>query len=186
MTPEKVALAQNFFREFGPRIEPFKSLSEAQLNHCPAPGAWSIAQCLQHILLSDEAYLPALERLLKKDHRPAFWEKYSPFTRSIGNSMISQLGTESNRRFKAPGLFLPTRQLIPAAVRDQILAHWERLDELCRRLEEAGAAEKVMRSPVAPLITLRVHDALLMFRAHTRRHLQQADKVLSSSEFREK
>ncbi|MFM2208090.1 MAG: hypothetical protein RL213_2065 [Bacteroidota bacterium] len=186
MAPEKVAPPANFSREFAPRIEPYKALSEAQLNRCPAPGAWSIAQCLQHILLSDESYFPALERLLEKDHRSTFWEKHSPFTRSTGKSMILQLGTETTRRFKSPRLFLPTRQLIPSAIRDRILAHWERLDELCRKLEEAGAEEKVIRSPVAPLITLRVNDAIVLFQVHTRRHLQQADKVLHSSDFREK
>src|ERR1700732_2604125 len=32
-------------------------LAEEQLNWQPAPGAWSVGQCLEHLCLTNEAYL---------------------------------------------------------------------------------------------------------------------------------
>jgi hypothetical protein len=40
-------------------------LSEEQLNWAPAPGRWSVGQCLEHLCITNEAYLPAISAALR-------------------------------------------------------------------------------------------------------------------------
>src|SRR5436309_15913193 len=35
-------------------------LTEQQLNWQPAPGSWSVGQCLEHLCITNEAYLPPI------------------------------------------------------------------------------------------------------------------------------
>ena len=35
-------------------------LTEEQLNWQPAPGSWSVCQCLEHLRITNEAYLPPI------------------------------------------------------------------------------------------------------------------------------
>src|SRR5258707_14504557 len=35
-------------------------LTEEQLNWQPAPGSWSVGQCLEHLCITNEAYLPPI------------------------------------------------------------------------------------------------------------------------------
>src|SRR5262249_4822687 len=41
------------------------ALTRAQLNWSPARGAWSIGQCLEHLRLGNEIYLPAIANALE-------------------------------------------------------------------------------------------------------------------------
>ena len=41
------------------------SVNRAQLNWSPTPGAWSIGQCLQHLLIGNEIYRPAIRASLE-------------------------------------------------------------------------------------------------------------------------
>src|SRR5215469_5940686 len=42
-----------------------KQLSEEQLNWQPAPGSWSVGQCLEHLCITNDAYLPAIVAALR-------------------------------------------------------------------------------------------------------------------------
>ena len=45
-------------------VEIARDLTVDQLNQPPAPGSWSVGQCLEHLLISNEVYLPPIERAL--------------------------------------------------------------------------------------------------------------------------
>jgi DinB superfamily len=40
-------------------------LSPEQLNWQPGPGAWSVGQCLEHLCIANEVYLPAISSSLE-------------------------------------------------------------------------------------------------------------------------
>src|SRR5215467_2844060 len=42
-----------------------RPLNRAQLNWNPTPGAWSIGHCLQHLLIGNEIYRPAIKASLE-------------------------------------------------------------------------------------------------------------------------
>src|SRR5262249_44306199 len=48
--------------------ELLRQLTTAQLNWQPAPGSWSIGQCLEHLCITNEEYLAAISPAL--ENRP--------------------------------------------------------------------------------------------------------------------
>ena len=40
--------------------------TEEQLNWQPAPDSWSVGQCLEHLCITNEAYLPAISQAVNQ------------------------------------------------------------------------------------------------------------------------
>jgi len=72
------------------------SISLQQLNWKPTPESWSIAQCLEHLVISHSTYFPALKKITDGVYRMSIWERVSPFSGLFGQWLKDQLG--SNRR----------------------------------------------------------------------------------------
>jgi len=49
-------------------------LNREQLNHHPSPAAWSIGQCLEHLCIFNEVYLPPIASALQGRHGSAVQE----------------------------------------------------------------------------------------------------------------
>jgi len=173
----------SFVHAYSGRITAFAQLTEDQLNWRTSESSWSIGQCLQHLLKTNEAYFPAIEKIMATGYRATFWEKNSPFTGTVGKSMIEQLGTRVIKRFKAPRLFLPSSRPISTSVVEEAVHHLNTFDTLIKRIEEHSAMNSVLRSPVSGLITIRVQDVLTSLFGHAGRHLEQAERIRNSSQF---
>lgn len=165
-------------------LRAFSSCDRKSLNWRAAKDTWSIGECLDHIRKTNNAYRPGLEALLQSDHAPAFWEKHSPFTDAIGNNMVVQLGPVVTRKYKAPRLFLPSKSPLSADTVRETAEHLILFDGLFHELEAKGALDKVVRSPVSPLITLRTGVLLRSLIGHSARHLAQAEKITSDERFK--
>jgi hypothetical protein len=162
--------------------EKFSTLSKDQLMWNSSPGQWSIAQCLQHLIISNETYFPVFQKL-QKGYNPGFWEKYNPFSHSTGKSMVESLGKKVKRKFKSPRLFLPAPLKAGENIIESFLTHQVKLITLIESLSETDPKKIMISSPVSPLITLSLHDCLLVISGHEERHLEQARQVMLSDGF---
>ncbi len=161
----------------------FSRLNAIQLNWKKNPSSWSIAQCFEHVLITNQKYLDTFELLLKGKFKSTFWQTLSPFTNSIGKNMIKTLGVNVTKKFQAPKLFLPSKKMI----RPEIVREFINQQLNFARLVEALSVEKfnktVISSPVAGLITLRLKDVIRLMIIHAERHLAQAGNVMHDGEF---
>ncbi len=157
-------------REFG-------ELNQIQINEKPDSKEWSIAQCIDHIIVSNEAYFPSLLLIAEGKYKPTFWETINPLTNYTGQRMIDTLGPEIMKKYKAPKIFLPSKTEISYNIIKKFEEHQNRLKELFNKLETKNCTGRVMSSPVAPLITLRVSDVMQIITVHEQRHLQQAIRI---------
>lgn len=162
--------------------EKFSTLSTEQLTWNPSPGQWSIAQCLQHLIISNETYFPQFQKL-QQGYTPTFWERYNPFSHSTGKSMVESLGKKVKRKFKSPRLFLPSPLKAGENIIESFLTHQLTLIALLRSLPDMKAQKIIITSPVSPLITLSLYDCLLVISGHEERHLEQAKHVMLSEGF---
>ena len=62
----------------------FSVISVAQLNWKPSAKSWSIAQCLDHLIVSDSSYFPVLKKITDGNYKMNFWEQNSPFSVIFG------------------------------------------------------------------------------------------------------
>lgn len=156
-------------------------LSEEQLNWQPAPGSWSIGQCLEHLCITNEAYLPSLSAALQgKPDSPV--EQIAPGL--LGGWFIRNFVEPSpnTRRASAPAKIRPTSH-VSLSILDRFLAD----NKSCRELIVGARSKNVNRirfwNPFIPGLRFNVGAGLEIISSHERRHLLQAERVRDSQNF---
>src|SRR4026208_527684 len=94
----------------------FTSLGRQQLNWKPAPEKWSIAQCLDHLLLANKNYFPTFDRILSGTYKLGFFQKLNPFKKLAGAYMVKHLGPQVKKKMKAPAIFQPSHSELPSEI----------------------------------------------------------------------
>ncbi len=136
----------------------------------PGPGRWSVAECLQHLNLTTEAFLPRFRDALAK----ASAEKPPGFAPDIAGWLIETVVSTAWVKTKTTAPFVPAT----ARPASEVLADWERLQgELIGCLQQAQGPLAAMRveSPFAAGVKYRVDTAFRIIAAHQKRHLTQAE-----------
>jgi hypothetical protein len=156
-------------------------LNTQQLNWQPAPGVWSIGQCLEHVCLTNEAYLPAISSSLAGKQIAAVQE-IAPgwFSRWFINTYVEP--SPQTKHAPAP------KKIVPAAqVESSVLARFLRSNRAARELVTHARDYDVnrirFRNPLVPLIHFTVGTGLEIVSRHERRHLLQAERVRQTASF---
>lgn len=146
-------------------LTPIESARRAQ------PGRWSIAEQLEHLSLTTEAYLPLLERaadeLRARDERAD-----RPFrTDLMGRFLLWMVEPPVRKRVKTTAPFLPRALERPADCLPRFLALQERLVQRMHAFEGLALDRARVRSPFDPRIRYSAWSCLRIVPAHQRRHL---------------
>jgi hypothetical protein len=156
-------------------------LTDEQLNWQPAPGSWSVGQCLEHLCITNEAYLAATSTALKdKPDSPV--EQITPgwFARWFIRSFVEP--SPNGKRASAPSKIRPAA-CVDLAVLDRFLAG----NKSCRELIVRTRGKDVNRirfwNPLVPGVRFTVGTGLEIIASHERRHLLQAERVRDSVNF---
>ena len=162
-------------------IDLARGLNPHQLNWKPAEDLWSVGQCLQHLYLANEVYLPAIARALD-DRSPSPVEDITPgwFGRWFIRTSIEP--SSQRRRGRAPGKIAPAARIDPA-----VLDRFLRSNDVARDLVRRAGAYDVNRirfvNPFVPLVRFTVGTGLEIVWRHQRRHLLQAERIRQAAAF---
>ena len=173
---EFAAVAADARRAFG-------GLTGAQLNWKPSQKEWSVGQCLEHLIKTNEQFLPVLDAVARGGHRSSAWERVSPLSGFFGRVMVTSLRPDSGRKFKAPALFAPSASSVDEKIVERFVEHQRRLAETARAAGRTDLDRIVVTSPVARLVTYSLLDACRIVAVHERRHLAQAELVMNRPGF---
>jgi hypothetical protein len=160
----------------------FGNLTNEQLNWKTSPDSWSIAQCLDHLILTGRAFKTEFERLASGTRKNTFWQQYSPFSSLAGKLLIKAIKSDA-KKVKAPTPVIVPPSEIPDGIIDRFA---EANHELARRIASTVAADwrkQVVTSPFAAAVTYTVDDAYTVLIEHERRHLRQARRVIETEGF---
>ncbi|HSD31455.1 MAG TPA: DinB family protein [Gemmatimonadales bacterium] len=160
------------------------SLTDAQVNWRPAPGRWSIGECLLHLATSTDAALPALDLAIERAQVHG-WTACGPyhygwFTRWNVRSMEPPPAF----RMRTFRIFEPPATAMRGGAVARALA--ESRDRLLERTRVAAGVDlkrAIVVSPAMRLFRLPLGGYLAFLAAHDRRHLWQARQVLQASGF---
>src|SRR6478672_10932595 len=75
----------------------FGKLSAEQLNWKPAPESWSVGQCLDHLIKSNEEFYPELDALATGTRKNTFWQNWSPLSGIAGAFLVSTLKKDGQK-----------------------------------------------------------------------------------------
>jgi len=156
-------------------------LTKEQLNWQSAPGSWSVGQCLEHLCIMNEVYLPPISTALKeKPDSPV--EQITPGW--FGGWFIRNFAepASGSRRVRAPAKIRPTSH-VEGPVLDRFLYG----NQLCRDIIVRAGSKNVNRirfwNPFIPGLRFTVGTGLQIIVSHERRHLLQAERVRDAANF---
>lgn len=158
-------------------------LNEVQFNWRPTPGHWSIAECLDHLTVTNRELIEGIKRTIS-DARAKGLTGRGPFRHGwIGNMFVRSMEPPVKMKFKAPKIFRPrSRQSLEATARDFFATQ----DEVLRLIEESNGinlARAKVASPVTRLMKLSLGQVFGLIITHERRHLWQAREVKGNPAF---
>ena len=163
-------------------------LSHAQFNWRPAPGRWSIAQCLRHLNTVNGGDIAAL-RTAVADGKARGLTGEGPFQYGfLSRKFVASMAPPVTRKFKAPKYYEPPPEADPAAT----LTEYRRLCGEIRALAQSAAGLDLVRVktilPALPallraIVRMPLGARLDLLVTHDRRHLWQAEHVRNHPEF---
>lgn len=160
----------------------FGHLTPSQLNWKPSPDRWSVAQCFDHLITSNNGYFPVIDNVLAGRKR-TFWESIPVLPGLAGKLLIKSLDPASTRKIKAPKRFEPAQSDISASVIDDFADQQSKIVEKMKATEHLDLERIVITSPVASAVTYSLMDAYRIIVVHEQRHFQQAKRVMEETGF---
>ena len=160
----------------------FGHLTPSQLNWKPSADRWSVAQCFDHLLTSNQGYLPIIDTVLAGKKR-TFWEKMPVLPGLAGKLLIKSLDPTNTRKMKAPKRFEPAQSDIKGSVIDDFVDQQGKIVEKMKATEHLDLEKIVITSPALAVITYSLMDAYRIIVVHEQRHFQQAKRVMDETGF---
>ena len=156
----------------------FGNLSSAQLNWKPSPDKWSIAQCLDHLIVSNSTYYPQLNEVTSGAHKNSFYQNLKFVSQFFGNYLIKETGPVVAKPMKSPPAFIPSQSEIAASIVSDFEKHQSEFSQLVQQLSKTDLNNTVISSPALGIITYNLTDLLTILVGHEQRHLNQAKNIL--------
>ncbi len=159
-------------------VRHFKTLSLDQLHHKNSRNEWSILECIEHLNMYGDYYLPEIEKqMIRQKNGQA-----SPLFRSglLGNyfARLMQDNGGKIKKMKAPKDKTPVAEQLSVTTLDRFLKQQERLVSLLGQARTADLTRTRIPISIARWIRLRLGDTFRFFIYHIERHIRQAGRVL--------
>ena len=161
-------------------VEIFSGLHAHQLNLRLESYSWSIAECIVHLNLFSDAFVPAIRQSCEYA-RAEEWFSDGPFKMDVMGRLL-RYALEPPSRWKAvttlefePTFIEPLEQVVPTFVEFQ--------SQLIQLVDIASGLDLnriKIASPVSNHIRYNLYSCFLIIAAHQRRHLWQADETRSA------
>jgi hypothetical protein len=163
--------------------ENFGHLSEAQLNWKPNESTWSIAECLDHLIVTTKLYYGVFEDLKNNRLKTNFWMKLPFWTGFIGRSLLKAVDPETKKKIKTSPPFEPTNSNFTKAIITDFVKTQRQLVVYINELDGYDHSKIIIASPVNSMFVYRITDAFAILWKHQIRHFNQAKALMSKNEF---
>ena len=154
----------------------FGKLTSEQLNWKPGAESWSVGQCLDHLIKSNEEFFPELDQLAAGTRKNSFWQKWSPLSGVAGAFLVNSLKKDS-QKVKTNQKMTP-----PSDIEDDIVERFERhQEEFVQKIHKTDNVDwnrVVLTSPFVKIMTYKMNVGLIALIEHEKRHVRQAKRVM--------
>jgi DinB superfamily len=156
-------------------LDTIAGVTDAQWKFKPSPTAWSIAECAEHIVLSEDFLFKTQQGILKTPVVP----RPETSNSEADHKLVAAIGDRSHKA-TAPEPITPSGKFATPA--DAASAFTEKRD---RNLAYAKTTTDDLRvhTVKGPIGTMDAYQFLLLMAAHTGRHTDQIKEVEANAEF---
>lgn len=176
-------LVQELEQLAGEMQQRFAPLTSEQLNWKPTADEWSIGQCLDHIITTDEQYTPIFEQAANGSMRTNFWQRLPLLPKMWGDMLYKYVHPATTRPVQSPAIFRPTSSSVGPDVHDRFRAHQEELIRLMQASQHIPIDKIIISSPVGAWLVYSLGDAFRVTVVHQYLHLLQAEGVRQAAGF---
>jgi DinB superfamily len=160
------------------KVESLKVLPIDKLNFKEEPTSWSILECLEHLNLYADFYLPEIEKQIANNKT----NRENGIFKSglLGNYFVNaiQLKNGTIKKIKTPKDKNPINAALTTATVDKFLKQQNLLINLLHKAKNIDLTKTKTAISLTKLIKLRLGDTLRFFIYHVERHVWQAENVL--------
>jgi len=155
-------------------------LDEEALAWRPAPASWSIAECLRHLEVTTEVFLPGVDAAIERARRKGQLADGRFELGLWGRLLLWYVEPPPPLRLPAPKPLRPVLAGPPGQALSAFLLSQTRFAAALGRLEGIDLARATYVSPIARYIRMSVLAFLRVHTAHERRHLWQVERILQA------
>jgi hypothetical protein len=159
----------------------FGRLSPEQVNWKPTPESWSVGQCLDHLIRSNEEFYSELEKLAAGTRKNTFWQSWSPLSSIAGSFLVSTLKKDGNK-VKTNQKMTPPSD-IPADIVNRFERHQDEFMEKILGTANNDWNKVILTSPFIKIMTYKMNVGLEALIEHEKRHVRQAKRVVAADGF---
>lgn len=165
-------------------VREWQMITPAIFKKQPSPNAWSAMQCIGHLNMYGDYYLPAIENAITvaKNKGNINSEVFTPGL--LGNYFTNLMKTTAgkpSKKMKAPKGYTISNE----GLSDEVIATFiDQQEKLLQLLEDAKDVNlNNIRIPIsiAKFIKLKLGDVFMFLIAHNVRHVQQADRAIDAA-----
>lgn len=160
-------------------LDSITGLSKAQWEYKPDANTWSIAECAEHIALSEDSLLELVTKKVMTSPPPADG-KPDP----ANDEKLLTMLVDRGKKFQAPEFLRPTRKWATA---EELIAHFKTSRD--RTIEYVETTQGDLRAHAAPHPVFKALDAyqwILLISGHSERHTLQLNEVKRHPSFPKK
>ncbi len=148
-------------------------IGEENFVHAPAPGAWSPSHCVEHLIITTQAFLPLWDKAIATAPRGNGEADYAWWERRLQELMEPPY----RLRGKTDQPFLPRAAHSMKESLELFSAAHELAKERAERLKDLAIQELSIVSPFAGWMKYNLAFSFDLLLAHERRHLWQAEQT---------
>jgi DinB superfamily len=169
-------------------VHAFDGLTFIQLCTKPNNGGWSIAECLQHLNLYGQYYLPHIHDAMTPNN---LWQSYDTIYRStwLGNQFANSMLPSKNgtfKKLKAPKSKQPFWSSIPETVLQDFYAQQDDYKKILASADAYNLNKAKTSISIMPIVKINLGDVLRFCVNHHVRHVQQAKQVFQELQLNNK
>jgi hypothetical protein len=161
----------------------FGDLSAEQLNWKSSPESWSVGQCFEHLIMTNNEMLAVVEKHVDGTHKKTLFERMPFLPKFFGGFILKSANPENSAKRKNPAVFSPSKSDVSANVIEKFAENQQKVISIMRSSEKLDASKTIITSPVAKFITYSLADAYEIVVEHEKRHFRQAERVMQAEGF---
>jgi hypothetical protein len=173
MTPAEREGVLSYLRETRENLlRTTRSLSPTQLQYKPAPDRWSVAECLEHITVTEGFILGNINKTVQ--------QAAGSSTPGMGDDGLVKMVVDRSTRVQGPEFIMPTGRW----AHDRLLGEFESARK--QTADFAATTDVQLRQhgfPHPMFGALDCYQWLLLIGAHGERHRAQAEEVMADPGF---
>lgn len=161
----------------------FGNLSTEKINWKPNAKSWSIGQCFEHLIVTNNLYFPKIQKVIDGKHRNNFFSKIPFVPDLIGILMRNSLNPDQKRKMKTFKIFEPAVSNISETVIKNFARNQEKFIEIIEALKDIDIHKIKIAEPLSVALNIRLSDAFEILLMHEKRHFRQAERILQAENF---